>query len=250
MVTSFINRNYTTGYTAGNSLFGLFREDTLLGQVWCIRPPLDSLEHIVYNKDWQVGDTLPWQYFGTQGRSTVIGIDSTLLYGEWHRIFHMNCNGTSRQFNDYDIVEGIGSTEGPHFPLYTHTFEIVWQLHCFSQAGYRPPVTPTLGYPKIFDNSTSCNVVTLDIPKMPPNRNARVAIVPNPGGASMTLELSELVDCQSVTIIDALGRSLMIGFDGKREINIGQYLTTSGVYHYRLADRKSNCQYSGSFLFQ
>jgi hypothetical protein len=207
-----------------------FREDTLNNRVYCIRDlRQDSMEQLVYDGGWVVGDTIHWHdglYY--QGKSTVVGIDSVMIDSNWYKVFEMNATNTAE--SRYYIIEGIGSTAGTAFPAMSYTFENRPQLRCFSHAGRTPPLPRRFGY--VFDNSSSCTITLLGVGSPAVVTTPALLVLPNPGGHDAVLELRNHGG-GTVTVMDEIGRIVLRRpiSDSSRSLAIGRHLSAPGYYY-------------------
>ena len=238
------------GTVSGKITGGFYREDTTLHRVYClVAQGGDTIEHIIYDAGWRIGDTVKWGSPGSvHNQSAVTGYDSAFLNNSWHKAFRMVY--TQGFGSGYDIVEGIGSTKGPGFPAHALLpFENDDRLRCFNHAGYQPPITLASGRRIVFDNSTSCNVSPLGVQRSKPS--VSVKVVPNPGGNQTVLQIGLAVKSGNVRLTDVSGQMVAsFGFREKEIILIGQYLSTPGIYYYSLQDAGSGNRYTGRFIFQ
>lgn len=228
------------------SMGGFFREDTLENKVWFLRPDLaDTVETLIYSHNWSIGDTIHWRALidsfnqpRYQGRSTVVGMDSSNIQGIWYRVFHMSSrDGTGSLLANYDITEGLGSMSGPNFPAHGYTFEDAWYLCAFYRAGA-----------PVYGNPHTCNSVLVNQVHV---SAAKVDVFPNPVNSLSRLRFPESITASTLLLRDATGRAIAsISITGKHDIAIGQYLTSPGIYTYVLQDASTGQRYTGRFLFQ
>jgi hypothetical protein len=220
-----------------------YREDTLLNKVWGIlKVDSNSAERLIFDGNWRVGDTVHCEDGYNNGRSEVIGIDSTFLLGNWYRVFYMQV--TPNSTNNYNIIEGIGSTNGPAFPMIGYTFEYRYSLKCFSHDGIMPPVSPALD---LFDNTTSCSPLAVVVNK----GQDGITVVPNPGYKEMVMNIPADIRNASLYVTDGIGRRIAdVSIDNELRINLGQYLQVEGVYYYNLRDQHTGRRYMGRFIYR
>src|ERR1035437_1492907 len=128
-----------TGCSGGGGplLNFLIREDTIAHIVYCRNVSAyttDTLEHILYNYNFNIGDSINYKGF----IDTVASIDSTLINGIYHKIFNFQNKAHGRS---YTVLEGVGCTNNPVFPAsFGACFEYGESLFCFSQNGVRPAI--------------------------------------------------------------------------------------------------------------
>jgi len=91
-------------------MFG-FREDTVQQKVYCL-DTRDISETVIYNANWNVGDSIQSRYFklhgGWQSSFYIRAIDSTNVMGQWYKVFHFNRyqSGATQSTDAYAVVEG------------------------------------------------------------------------------------------------------------------------------------------------
>ncbi len=129
----------------GETIVPWIREDTSAGIVFYRAPMSDTLEHILYNYNLNVGDTIKINVVNmadTFITDSVESVDSILIDGVFHKRWGMQSKYNTYQARGYTIVEGIGSTDNPMWPgFFQGCFEYFERLKCFSQDGYNPPFT-------------------------------------------------------------------------------------------------------------
>jgi len=121
----------------GNLFNYLIREDTSAGLVYYFNT-VDTSEHVLFNYNLHVGDSITYLFPSTSITDSVASIDSTLINGVYHKIFNMQSksNPTGR---NYTVLEGIGCTNSPTFPAwFPGCFEYTESLVCFSEHGAYP----------------------------------------------------------------------------------------------------------------
>jgi hypothetical protein len=242
--------NHREGLGGGNCgdkyIGAFFREDTTVKRIFCLLKG-DSTEYLVYDENWQVGDTFSCCHGSTQHwRSTVEKRDSTFFNNSWHNVFKISIKiPTYTGF--YYIIEGIGSTNGTAYPAWPITFENSVRLRCFSNGGIYPAINPRIG---AFDNATSCEIVRLDVSKYV-NGSAEIKITPNPGSETMGMEISPVLRKGHLWVVDVLGKVVFsVSIDGQGKIPIGQHLSVPGIYCYILQDDDDRYRYRGRFIFE
>ena len=228
----------------------LVREDTLAGVVYYRIDGLsvDTLEHVLYNYNLRVGDSIIYQTL----IDTVESIDSTIVNGVYHKIFNFQ-NTVYGRMRTYTVLEGIGCTNNPLLPVFFGAcFEYGESLVCFSQNGIWPaahaPINSCAAFGTIccsisvgvFDNVIGCSGA-LGSP-VPQKEIKEVRISPNP--ANDIIEVTNgYNDGLSVSLVDLTGisKKMVQIAPGKKQINIsglppGLYIATissSGAVVYR-----------------
>ena len=215
------------GGAGGMYSFNLIREDTIANIVYYRDPNTDTLEHILYNYNLHVGDTIryPISYYSTTLGymlpvvDSVVHIDSTLINGVYHKVFTMQGrndsfpHSTGGLYRAYTLIEGMGCTVSPEFPaLFTGCFEYNEKLLCFQQDTVLPVInTPyylcAVGFPSSPDsfhnglgncNPMSVNNIQKSIPSL--------TIYPNPVTTELTITSSSTVTF--ITITNLIGQTL------------------------------------------
>ncbi len=204
---------------------GSIRQDTVLRTVYLI-PPGDSVEHLLYDFNMQIGDTIqgflnPWTGF----TDTVESIDSILIGNGYRKRWLTN--------SCYQIyfIEGIGSTFGvlekspgciTDAPSYS--------LTCFSQNGQTLYPSPT----------TSCEVI-LGVKSMPEN-NFSISVFPNPFHSSTTFTIKGDPGIRNaeLKIYNSFGKHISTKIIQGESATIDRKGWTGGIYFYQLLDEKKN----------
>lgn len=228
----------------------LIREDTLLQQAWLLGD--DSLEHILYNHNWQVNDTIHWGYGPPHqsyaaGKFFITRIDSTSINGQWHRVFHViNSNSSTGYFA---IIEGVGSTCGPAFAAYPNTFEDSWTLNCYVRGAGNPEFSPpvnTGAFNSFFENRGPCTMGISENALMP----VQATIIPNPASSRALLQLSRLLEHGHIVVYNTSGQLVYQSSLQGRTFPIGAYLQTPGLYYYQVRQEEKGTILSGRFIFE
>jgi hypothetical protein len=202
----------------------------------------DTVERVLYDYNLQLHDTLKQVYANVQYTSWVTEIDSVVINGVYHKLWHFW--GSSLGTDDY-VLEGVGSLSAPWFPMWPYLFENRHILSCFTNNGSHPLVTPKAA--QYFDNATSC---TLDVGSLQ-QKIQSANMVPNPATRASEIWLGQTIQKGRLIVYDALGRTVY-----KAEINstsripVGAHLTTPGQYFYRVTDTDRNQSYTGKFIFE
>jgi hypothetical protein len=241
---------------------GLIRDDTILGKVFVIYHNHctgmdDSVERVLYDYNWHVGDTVRQpNYCGANPVCWVTGIDSTLINSLWYKVWHFEgtFSGSTSVLLNYHIIEGIGCTNGPLYPINPYPyFEYSEQLFCFKSQGMSYPLShsvPSWGLlgDIYFDNSTSC-LLPLSSNKLS-KINANVIVSPNPIDRSTKILLPYAISSGNLIITNTLGQTIIsTSFQNKNELPIGDKIKQRGVYFFRAVDNETNNVYSGKFVY-
>ena len=236
------------------------REDTIGGKLFFryIKPnPVgDTIEYLFFDYSLKVGDTLR----GIQGPQTVYAIDTVYIGAIAYKRWNLT-NGSNNSF--YDFIEGLGTTLGPCYSMHGPIFENANQLRCFTNKGSQLPVYPPL--PLIagnaipvwsgmilpvnsFDNSSSCKYKTLGV--LIQSGNSKITVIPNPGSSEISLNLPSEIHSANIRITDCTGRLVRQLITTSSKTNIGQYLSSSGLYYFLVQDLLTGQRYSGKFIFK
>lgn len=236
--TSYYHYNGETIINAKKYLLldGVFvREDTLLKRVYVIPPAGETqdfslTERILYDYNWQVGDTVRYDYPFKHFKYTITSIDSTQINSKWYKIWHFENAMSNDTFQNttttasYNIVEGIGSLNHPWFPVYPYTFEGYYTLSCFSENNISPEVNPAIGG---FNNTTSCTLRT-NVLSM---RNKQIQVFPNPVNTILYFSGAQLNETK-IVVTDIPGRKLISSTLQKNSIDVSSL--QAGMYFYHL----------------
>lgn len=226
----------------------LVREDTTTAKVYAKFLPatsmsgMDTSEQVLYDYTWHVGDTVTRSMDGIF-KHYVSGLDSTMIGSRRYKIWHLQPVSSPIATKPYDVIEGIGCTDNPAFPIFPIAFESATVLLCYSNVDGQPVVSPKVGL--YFDNLTSC---ALDAEQVTRAEKLPV-VVPDPLTDESVLELPYIISNGSLVITNELGRpvvnNLILGND---RIDLGHFVRCSGIYFYHIVDR-TNCKvFSGKFV--
>ena len=240
----------------------MVREDTANKKVWAIRPmalhvaPIfDSSEHLLYDYNLVAGDTIHERYFsqGISGIDTipiieyVWGIDSTTIGGVWHKVWHLQSLSNTRGLKGYTVVEGLGCTSNPMYPLYPYFFENCKVVSCFHNSGATPPIAPPVG---LLDNASSCSFTFGVGVREIKSPAGAASVVPNPVDETSGIILLAPINDGEVVIINCTGQSVFRSiFTYTDKVLIGDKITQPGVYCYRITDLGSGTVYQGKFAY-
>ncbi len=229
--------------TAGDCLI---REDTIAAKVYVRILPnyggsgIDSTEQVLYDYNWQVGDTVirnVREYY----KHVITRIDSTMINSNWHKVWHFQEVTISSK--DFDVIEGLGCTDDPIFPLFPMNFESASKILCFSNNSTIPFISPSVG--GYFDNVTSCSLSLSEI------KQREVAIYPNPVNGYSKLLLPDNITCGTLSVHNTLGQTILnTPFEHKSQLLIGDQIKVPGMYYYRVTDADNGVSFSGKFVLQ
>ena len=243
-----------TNNPASQSTIAVVREDTLLNKVYFrLLYAVDTTEHILYDYNLDVGDTLKIDFQGKHFRYKIDALDSVQMAGLYYKRWQTT-TGLGRMY----LIEGIGTNMTPMAVIYPNTFENSNQLQCFSNNGLRhrckpstPVMNPQPNSPNFFDNDSSCVKYSA-----PPDEvgslqsGSKPRIVPNPGGKEAMLILPSTTGHYSLTIRDVVGRVVStVRQSCAQQQPIGTLLQTEGLYFYSL-QLENGQRLSGRFQFR
>ncbi len=215
---------------------------------------IDNEDRVLYDYNLKVNDTVTSHQFFGDYTSWVTDIDSTKINGTWHKVWHFTgAKSGGNGYLFYNVIEGIGCTNGFDYPVNTPEPDGAYQLVCFMNNGINPELStavPSYGmyYASVaeFDNKDNC---PLGIEAINTKTNNSV-IFPNPIDESSKVVLPYTIKSGSMTIIDQLGKVITSTFvQNKSEITLGNNIHTSGVYLYRVTDNESGKVFSGRFVY-
>jgi hypothetical protein len=244
----------------------LCREDS--GRVYVIGTT-DSVEQLLYDFNLGLNDTIRLIYSQDTFLSWVSALDSTLIAGTSYKVWHFNGVDISTFYPDsirpytYNVIEGIGCTNGPYYPASPYSLlAFSQQLLCFnsdmaSVSGLTIPVT-SFGYTytQSFDNYTSCdtftahqhlsNVGVKDLSAESPG----ATVIPNPVNDAGKIVLPYNISSGTVTIINSIGQVVYnMPVLNEHEIIIGNKISVPGIYFYRVTDAQNGRIFSGKFVY-
>jgi hypothetical protein len=187
-------------------------------------------DHLLYNFNAQLGDTLEVGFAGNQ--IILTEVDSVFIYNKNYKRFLFS--------NDEIWIENIGSLSGI---LYSGFLGSNWtnstSLLCFVESD-------TLKYSK----NNTCYMIYTGISEM--NRNeVKVVVSPNPVSSSSLIRLiTNQNKDYTLEIYNCLGmkfKTFEISSDGEIKINKSEF--SSGTYYYILLDPESNFS-GGKFIIE
>lgn len=264
-----VNHNgHTYQYLMTKLLSALIREDA--GKVYVL-DNYDSTERVMYDFTLGLYDTMRTNYPGNRYVAWVTNIDSTYLQGYWYKVWHFEGRDTNTYYSDsvrgvvYNVIEGIGCTNGPFYPSNPYSVSSFSQhLYCFNNnsnitSGLSNPVLAYgWGYTTNYDNDSTCTAFysALSAPVIRDVTNVNEllrrdisSVVPNPADASARI-LLPFKTSGTMTIYNQLGQlSFTIAFADQDIIPFGQLMTTPGIYYYRVTDEQNGKVFSGKFVY-
>ena len=255
-----------TSDAAGNFPIAAVREDTTLQKVFFrLLSGSDTVEHILYDYNLGLSDTLKIDVGAKHFRYVVRAVDSVQMDGAYYKRWEVY--GLSPLLVVYYLIEGIGSSRTPLSVLFPNSFENANQLRCFSNNGLHPRCTPATPLFKTysmvpffahqpipvdsFDNDSSCIIQYLppvQVPTMAPGSAPLVA--PNPGGREAMLIMPSSAGGYTLTIHDVTGRTVATVTQSRAQQQpIGKLIQTEGLYFYSIQVENGQ-RLSGKFLFR
>ncbi len=238
------------------------REDTATGIVYIrywipCTAVMDTTDRVLYNYNWSVGDTV-WPIHFCFGAlvSWVTTIDSTKINSRWYKVWHFQGRDTTiaSSYFVYNVIEGIGCTNGIDYPINPYTpFENSQQLICFSNQGNTdslniPVSSWGIDHTIYFDNSISCATHTLKVNKLF-SQNRESSIIPNPIDNTTKIAFPYNIS-GSLTVLNSIGQVVVnMPFTNKDELLIGDKITAPGLYYYRVTDEGNGKVFSGKFVY-
>ena len=180
-------------------------------------------------------------------------IDSTNMDGIWYKVWHFIGGETDLKYH-YNIIEGIGCTNGFEYPAYPSQLEHgSSQLVCFTNNGIHNSLAPAVTSWFInewqTDNFDNSGCATLSVQKQ--NTHDQVMVFPNPVNETSKLILPESLSSGTFIVQNTVGQTIVnTSFQNKKEILFGDQITIPGIYFYRLIDNQSKATYSGKFIYR
>jgi hypothetical protein len=259
----FLATDYIQAVGASGKL--LVREDTAQGKVFFrLLLSADTQEHLMYDYNLKVGDTLKIDYLSNHYRYEILDLGTVQMSGESYKRWEIaNPHSGIPTY----IIEGIGTTWGPEFVVFPNNFESAYQLRCFTSRGVQrrcmPPsvlfTTWILSpYPKpqpipfdSFDNDASCIVHYYETSGVSgPHSETKPEVVPNPGGAGAMLFIPQMFDFYHLTVRDVTGRVVAnVQSGSSRQQPIGELVQGPGLYFYSV-EGKDGRRFAGRFVIR
>lgn len=262
-----VYNGHTYGILASPVATSLIREAD--GRVYVVDIS-DSVERILYDYHLALNDTLRIAYPQDVYVSWVTQIDSTQIGGLWYKVWHFDGMDTSKVIADslrpfmYNVIEGIGCTNGPYYPAFPYTLaNFSQELLCFSNKSHAPSVlsNPVVAYAiastRSFDNDSTCGLFNSHYAVLPPSNVQNVAgtpvavtVVPNPSEHNCTIVFSRTISSGNIVITNQLGQVIAdFNFTARKELEIGNLLHTAGMYYYHVTTGEGT-HFSGKFTRQ
>ena len=218
--------------------FGVIREDSLLKKVY-IRASSGDSDIVLMDYNLHVGDTFTAQYDTFHHfyyNHIVSSIDSTLINGVWHKVWHFpsipTFGGSGKP--SFDIIEGVGCIRHPIFVLFPGGVEPDdYHMYCFSNQGITPHLSPAVGD---FDNANSC----ITYPHLSTNElkheQTKTFIYPNPATTSLTITSPTPITTLSIT--NLLGQVVFTHHYNTDQVHIDIADLPKGLYFVKVNDRE------------
>lgn len=219
----------------------IVREDTLLGKVFYRRPGVDTTDQILYDYNWQVGDTTVCDF--QQHISIVTAIDSVQINNIWHKVWDIEYyDSTQPGLGPAKIIEGIGSNRSPLYSLSPSSRDCR-SLRCFENNGIMPTMSDYVGP---FDNNNSCPLSTSSI-----NRTTQqISIVPNPVTGDSKIVFKSTIKSGQLTVFNSIGQKVIdVPVQDITEYKIGDKITVQGLYYFMVTDLAENSTHTGKFVY-
>jgi hypothetical protein len=205
---------------------GAIREDIPAKKVFII-PASDTTEHLLYDFNMNVGDTLKGYIrgFGFPNDYVVQSIDSVFVGTTYRKRWNFaNCLGG---YYRVSIIEGIGSLHGLYETFYGCVIDMPeYELLCFKQDGQ------TL-YPNM---TTACNLITSINTTNLLSEN-EIKVYPNPSNGYVNVQCNG-ISVREIKLTDMFGREVYHQQNFvQNEIQIHQL--SSGAYILTVVDDKN-----------
>jgi hypothetical protein len=153
----------------------------------------NGAEHLLYDFDLAVGDTLPQTWNMLTDGIYVTGIDSIIMGEHYRKVFHLNDVWGDENF----LIEGVGSNLGllEEFPMPMLNYPS--NLLCFA-------LNDTIWFPGFGEN---CDL-TLSTPLV--ERDFQLSFSPNPVKDKLRIDHPEISNIQQVIVYECNGRKLLV----------------------------------------
>ena len=156
------------------------REDTIANKVFYREPNKDTLEHILYDYNLHISDSIS---YSNNTVDTVQSIDSILIGGIFHKVFTMR---GKYYWRVYTFIEGVGGTNNPFWPSFFNSsfIEYTEGLLCFSQDSLMQAITsswfvPWLPLDSFRNGRNNCNIIIVFVNNTEKQKPS-ISISPNP----------------------------------------------------------------------
>lgn len=232
------------------------REDTLNEKIYVVHKAIsvniDTSEQVLYDYNLKIGDTIRKTYrIGDTSKHYVLSIDSILIQGVYHKIWDIQgAPGGNSSGYSYKVIEGIGSTSGPLYPLNPTGFEHYYDLYCFHNDGniITVPNNATIWLPRNGDFLSPGTCLT-SVNDFAANNNT-IYISPHPANSNSIIKLPFTIYEGELAIYNSVGQLIWRdGFTGVTEMSLANMINIPGTYIYRITD-KSGQVYRGRFIYQ
>lgn len=187
-----------------------------------LRQPMDTSEHMLYDFNLIVGDTLPLSYNNFATDITVTAIDSIYTSNGYRKRFAL----TGSTWAQY-LLEGIGHSKGLVEPMNV-PLECGYNLDCFSlnDTAYFPSIGPTCNMP--------VGIISY-------KNEISHSVFPNPFNTFTTIQFNSMINNAELNIYNPYGQKIKTIKDisGDR-IKIERGFLSSGFYFYELRQNSKN----------
>lgn len=209
-----------------------------------------NTELVLYDYNLSVGDTFYAPKISSplsQVWHVVDSVDSIQINGTFHKTFYLKVGDANLYINeyarDYTIIEGIGCSAGPLYPLYgtagiTAYNERSRGVICFKNNGIAPPI-----YTNCKD--TALSIYNSEISDKP------LSVYPQPATSVVNIQLPITIQSGSVKVYNQLGQEVISNTIANKELlEINNPGPLHGLYYYRITDNTENRIYSGKLIFE
>ncbi len=236
----------------------LIWEDTANQKVYCkllpVSPNIDTSIQVLYDYRLSIGDTIRTTFYLNDTNTHFVNkIDSILISGTYHKIWDMQPVQpfTSNSHYPYIVIEGVGSSKGPLYPINPSGFEHAYRLVCFSNMGslITIPDNQTIPNPYGGDyiNPQSC---LLSANKMQLT-DQDISISPHPANATSNITLPYIFTDGSIVIFNTMGQVVTEQtIYNQSKIPVGSLKLNTGLYYYRITDVKGGKIWQGKLAYQ
>jgi hypothetical protein len=217
---------------------GFVREDTAQQKVFIkgIHLPMnvynDTLERVLYDYHWKVGDTLRVDAGNFHSVHYVDSVGATLINGIVCKVWHMKAAISGSLPNDvspaYWVIEGLGCLDDPLYPAYPHFFEEWQAVYCFENSSGHSAVSPDVNG---FNNTSSC---ILGVSNLHEALELQSKVVPNPANGHSIIQL-KTPESGTLSIYNSVGMLVAsIQLINADHIPVPKEVQAPGLYFYRL----------------
>ena len=230
-----------------NPVFAFYvREDTITNKVYYLHmePSTgnDTSEHILYDYNLSVGDTIAYNLFYFTWTDSVVSIDSFTYLGYVYKTITLRnkqMDSLGYVHRAYTVVEGLGSTVNPIAPAFLQgCFEYDERLVCFAYDSMHPDISapysfcsssPGTIFTDTFNNTGGC--ISLSSNKIN-KQAANLVILPNPATDYITISSNTAFNNHTfVSAYDMTGRCVLkTKAEQKNELTINTSAWSAGLY--------------------